>query len=248
MSPAALIIPPSSLNRNVKCPFLFASLRASSIIASTASFVKCGIFLSLVTSCAMNRAIFCLFSGVSCTVSFMNISYPYPLILLRSAGCMCCTVSTFPAATRMKLHGTGSVLTIAPADLSLCPVMLYFPSCSEVNSSCCVAGSSVAISSTNNTPMCALCISPATTLSCAGVPSPPDCSGSCKTSPNNAPACAPVASQNGACFFPWLSTIIFGASTFCAPGILLPTLMNITYAAKNSMPPRKNAVNIMSLW
>jgi len=153
----------------------------------------------------------------------------------------------FPAATRMKLHGTGSVLTIAPALLSLCPVIEYFPSWSAVNSSCCVIGSSVAISSINNTPICALCISPATTLSCAGVPSPPDCNGSCSTSPSNAPACAPVASQNGDCFFPKLSTMSLGVSTFGPPNGLLPMLVNITYAAKNSIPPKKNAVNMMSL-
>jgi len=74
MSPAALISPPSSLSLSVRCPFLFASLFASSITAMTASFEKWGIFLSLITSCATNLAIFSLFSIVSGIVSFMNIS------------------------------------------------------------------------------------------------------------------------------------------------------------------------------
>ena len=40
--------------------------------------------------------------------------------------------------------------------------------------------------------MCDLWIIPATTLSCAGVPKPPDWKGSWSTSPSNAPAWAPV--------------------------------------------------------
>ena len=70
-SPAALINPPSSLNLNVKCPFLSALLLASSTIASTASLLKCGIFLSFTTSCATKTAILFLFSSVSGIVSFM---------------------------------------------------------------------------------------------------------------------------------------------------------------------------------
>ena len=70
-SPAALITPPSSRRRRVRWPFLFALLLASSMMASTASFVKWGIFLSFTTSCATKMASLSRFSGVSSMVSFM---------------------------------------------------------------------------------------------------------------------------------------------------------------------------------
>ena len=98
----------------------------------------------------------------------------------------------------MKSVGTGSVLTIAPALLSLLPVIGYFFSCIAVRISTCISGFRVAISSINKTPPFALWIAPAITLSCGGVPNPPVWKGSCKTSPRNAPSCRPVASTKGA--------------------------------------------------
>jgi len=53
---------------------LFAIFLAWLIISITASFEKCGIFLSLKISCATNLAIFILFSGVSGKVSFIKTS------------------------------------------------------------------------------------------------------------------------------------------------------------------------------
>ena len=69
-----------------------------------------------------------------------------------------------------------------------------------------------------STPLFALCTAPLSTLRCAGVPSPPLCSGSCLTSPKSAPALEPVASMNGACVMPVLSTISFGSLDSNRPG------------------------------
>ena len=129
----------------------------------------------------------------------------------------------FPAATRTKLQGTGSVCTMAPEDNSLWPVIENFFSCMAVSSSCCDFGESVAISSMNSTPRCARCIMPAMTRRCGGVPNPPDWSGSCLTSPSNAPAFAPVASMNGACFWPALSTTTLGTMFSPLGFICMPT-------------------------
>ena len=53
-SPAALTSPPRSLSLSVKASF-FPALRCASLITSaTASFVKCGILSSFLTSCATN--------------------------------------------------------------------------------------------------------------------------------------------------------------------------------------------------
>ena len=123
----------------------------------------------------------------------------------RSAGCMFFMSSILPAATRTKSQGSGSVFTSAPELISLWPVMEYFFSCIAVSSSCCERGPSEETSSTKSTPLFARWIAPASTLKWAGVPSPPDCKGSCRTSPSSAPAFAPVASMKGAFFRPVLS-------------------------------------------
>ena len=105
--------------------------------------------------------------------------------------------SRFPAHTRMKSVGTGSLLTSAPDDLSDCPVMHSLFSCIAVSRACCDSILRRLISSMNRTPLLALWMHPASSLSCEGVSSPPDWNGSCLTSPRRAPAWVPVASTNG---------------------------------------------------
>ncbi len=119
------------------------------------------------------------------------------MILDLSAGCIPETASRFPAATRMKSHGTGSLLTIAPELRSLCPRMLNSPSWRAVSRLCWLSILSMLISSMNRTPLFALWMAPGSSLSWAGVSRPPLWNGSCLTSPRSAPACAPVASMNG---------------------------------------------------
>ncbi len=74
------------------------------------------------------------------------------------------------------------------------------------------------------TPLFALWTAPLSTLRCAGVPRPPDCSGSCLTSPKRAPALDPVPSTNGAWLMPVLSTMSLGSLESKTPGIM-PTLL-----------------------
>ena len=99
----------------------------------------------------------------------------------------------------------------------------------------------------NKTPLFALCIIPGIKRSCAGVPNPPDCKGSCKTSPSNAPECAPVASINGAFCVNELSiNNLGGLPKLLETLTLLFKLINKTNAAKNIMLPIKEAAAIMS--
>ena len=153
-------------------------------------------------------------------------------------------MSGVPAATKIKSVGASSERTIAPEDLSDCPVIGYFLSCMHVSISCCAGGSIFPTSSMNSTPLFALCIIPGTNLSYAGVPSPPLCNGSCNTSPNNAPAWLPVASMNGAFSFFELSINIFGTLTpFFA---LLFKFKNKMKIAMNIMEEIRDAAAIIS--
>jgi len=118
--------------------------------------------------------------------------------------------SRFPAAIMTKSVGTGSVWTIAPEERSDWPVIENSPSWIAVMRCCWLRMSSVLISSMNSTPLFALWMAPASTRSWLGVSIPPDWNGSCRTSPSSAPACAPVASRNGAVFVSPLFTSRFG--------------------------------------
>ncbi len=127
-------------------------------------------------------------------------------------------------------HGTGSVRTIAPLDLSLCPVIGNSLSWSADRRFCWEWGVRVLISSMKSTPPCALCMAPLSTRSCDGVSSPPLWKGSWRTSPSRAPAWEPVASMNGAVPVALLDTRSFGIID-SSRGVLYLRAMNTKAAA-----------------
>ena len=141
------MIPPRSLSMSVSFFFLPALLLASFIISSIALASNGGILPSFFISCAMNWMSSSLFFSLSSITDSMYTSYPYPLILDLSAGCIFWMSCRLPAATSTKSHGAGSVLTRAPELISLCPVIEHFFSCIDVRSSCWALGSRLAISS-----------------------------------------------------------------------------------------------------
>ena len=105
--------------------------------------------------------------------------------------------SRFPAAIKMKSHGTASVFVKAPLERSDLPLIGNSLSCIAVSNACCSSSLSKLTSSMYSTPLWALCMAPGSTLSWAGVSMPPDWKGSCLTSPSKAPLSVAVASTNG---------------------------------------------------
>ncbi|OPY45893.1 MAG: hypothetical protein A4E42_00662 [Methanoregulaceae archaeon PtaU1.Bin222] len=142
--------------------------------------------------------------------------------------------SRFPAAIMMNLQGTGSVLTMAPLDLSLCPVIGNSPSWSAVRRFCWEWGVRVLISSMKRTPLWERWMAPASTRSWLGVSSPPLWNGSCLTSPRSAPAWDPVASMKGATVVVSFETRSFGTID-SSRGVAYRRAMKINAAAMTPM-------------
>ena len=152
-SPAIRTRPPSSRSLRDSLPLLPLLLWASFSTSEIAFLSKWGIDLpvpldiSFLTSCAMKRISLRLFRSVSFMSVLTYTSYPYPLILLLSAGCMFWMLSRFPAATKMKSVGTGSDFVRAPDDLSERPLMESSLSCMATRRACCSSILSILISS-----------------------------------------------------------------------------------------------------
>ncbi|OPZ41511.1 MAG: hypothetical protein BWY93_02267 [Euryarchaeota archaeon ADurb.BinA087] len=138
--------------------------------------------------------------------------------------------SRFPAATMMNRQGTGSVLTIAPLERSLWPVMGNSPSWRAVRRFCWEWGVRVLISSMKRTPLWARWMAPASTRSWLGVSRPPLWKGSWRTSPRSAPAWEPVPSIKGASTVASLVTRSFGTMV-SSRGVAYLIAMNMNAAA-----------------
>ena len=106
--------------------------------------------------------------------------------------------------------------------------MDIFFSCIAVSRACWDSILSMLISSMYSTPLFALWMSPASSLSWDGVSRPPDWNGSCLTSPRRAPAWVPVASTNGGMSPGSCPTSTFGTmavSVLGCPGVLKKSMI-----------------------